>query len=38
MDRKKIQGFEFTGKDGEFKLQQPDHSSFLYFPLVNEGE
>ncbi|OME71251.1 cellobiose phosphorylase [Paenibacillus odorifer] len=37
MDRKKIQGFEFTGKDGEFKLQQPDHSSFLYFPLVNEG-
>ncbi|WP_339246288.1 cellobiose phosphorylase [Paenibacillus sp. FSL F4-0243] len=37
MDRKKNQGFEFTGKDGEFKLQQPDHSSFLYFPLVNEG-
>lgn len=37
MDRKKIQSFEFTGKDGEFKLQQPDHSSFLYFPLVNEG-
>ena len=37
MDRKKIQGFEFTGKDGEVKLQQPDHSSFLYFPLVNEG-
>lgn len=37
MDRKKIQGFEFTGRDGEFKLQQPDHSSFLYFPLVNEG-
>lgn len=38
MDRNKIHGFEFTGNDGEFRLQQPDRSSFLYFPLVNEGE
>ncbi|WP_339316467.1 cellobiose phosphorylase [Paenibacillus sp. FSL R10-2734] len=37
MDHKKIHGFEFTGNDGEFRLQQPDRSSFLYFPLVNEG-
>ncbi|MEK3866772.1 cellobiose phosphorylase [Paenibacillus sp. FSL H7-0716] len=37
MDRNKIHGFEFTGNDGEFRLQQPDRSSFLYFPLVNEG-
>lgn len=37
MDRNTIYGFEFTGKDGEFKLQNPDRSSFLYFPLVNEA-
>ncbi|MEK8212356.1 GH36-type glycosyl hydrolase domain-containing protein [Paenibacillus sp. FSL L8-0463] len=37
MDRNKIYGFEFTGNDGEFRLQNPDRSSFLYFPLVNEG-
>lgn len=30
-------GWEFTGDHGEFRLQDPDRSSFLYFPLVNEG-
>ncbi|MHA6531553.1 GH36-type glycosyl hydrolase domain-containing protein [Paenibacillus sp. BAC0078] len=37
VNRNQINGWNFTGKDGEFRLQQPDHSSFLYFPLVNEA-
>ncbi|WP_252863307.1 GH36-type glycosyl hydrolase domain-containing protein [Paenibacillus riograndensis] len=30
-------GWVFTGSNGDFRLKQPDRSSFLYFPLVNEG-
>lgn len=30
-------GWSFTGNNGDFRLEQPDRSSFLYFPLVNEG-
>ncbi|UQZ35778.1 cellobiose phosphorylase [Paenibacillus sp. PK3_47] len=30
-------GWEFTGKNGDFRLEQPERNSFLYFPLVNEG-
>jgi cellobiose phosphorylase len=30
-------GWEFTGSAGNFRLEQPDRSSYLYFPLVNEG-
>ncbi len=37
MAHKKIAGWQFTGQNGEFSLEQPDRSSFLYFPLVNEG-
>lgn len=37
MVHKKIAGWQFTGQNGEFSLEQPDRSSFLYFPLVNEG-
>lgn len=37
MEHNKILGYEFTGTNGEFRLQQPDRSSFLYFPLVNEA-
>ncbi|WP_231574854.1 cellobiose phosphorylase [Paenibacillus sp. FSL R7-0273] len=29
--------WQFTGRNGDFRLEQPDRSSFLYFPLVNEG-
>ncbi|MFD2876343.1 hypothetical protein ACFTAO_10910 [Paenibacillus rhizoplanae] len=35
MDQKA--GWSFTGNNGDFRLEQPDRSSFLYFPLVNEG-
>ncbi|MBT2292888.1 cellobiose phosphorylase [Paenibacillus albidus] len=31
------QGWVFTGNEEEFKLLNPDRSSHLYFPLVNEG-
>lgn len=34
---KDIKGWTFTGSNGEFRLPEPDRSSFLYFPLVNEG-
>ncbi|OKP92152.1 GH36-type glycosyl hydrolase domain-containing protein [Paenibacillus sp. P32E] len=30
-------GWIFNGNNGDFSLKQPDRSSFLYFPLVNEG-
>lgn len=30
-------GWEFIGTNGDFRLRQPDRSSYLYFPLVNEG-
>lgn len=37
MKHKRIANWQFTGQNGEFRLEQPDRSSFLYFPLVNEG-
>ncbi|MBW4085319.1 GH36-type glycosyl hydrolase domain-containing protein [Paenibacillus sp. S150] len=36
VDQKKT-GWIFTGDNGDFSLKQPDRSSYLYFPLVNEG-
>lgn len=30
-------GWKFQGEQGEFRLEQPGHNSFLYFPLVNEA-
>ena len=29
--------WQFTGADGAFRLDNPQRSSYLYFPLVNEG-
>lgn len=37
MDQKSKSGWEFSGTQGEFRLHQPERSSYLYFPLVNEG-
>uniref|UniRef100_UPI00406D2E1B GH36-type glycosyl hydrolase domain-containing protein n=1 Tax=Paenibacillus sp. FSL L8-0436 TaxID=2954686 RepID=UPI00406D2E1B len=37
MEQTSKSGWEFTGTNGEFKLKYPERSSFLYFPLVNEG-
>ncbi len=33
----KHQGWKFEGKEGEFRLEQPELTSYLYFPLVNEA-
>lgn len=30
-------GWKFHGKEGVFRLEQPELSSYLYFPLVNEA-
>lgn len=30
-------GWRFEGKEGVFRLEQPELSSYLYFPLVNEA-
>ncbi|MGG3284106.1 GH36-type glycosyl hydrolase domain-containing protein [Paenibacillus solani] len=35
--KKPTAGWTFTGKHGEFQLANPDRSSYLYFPLVNEA-
>ena len=32
-----ISGWKFKGKEGVFRLEQPELSSYLYFPLVNEA-
>ncbi|MDU4696102.1 MAG: cellobiose phosphorylase [Paenibacillus sp.] len=32
-----ITGWRFQGKEGIFRLEQPELSSYLYFPLVNEA-
>ena len=29
--------WKFTGENGEFKLNNPDNSNYLYFPLANEA-
>jgi cellobiose phosphorylase len=33
----KTAGWSFEGKDGVFTLRQPQETSYLYFPLVNEA-
>lgn len=33
----KSKKWEFLGSQGQFKLEQPEKSSYLYFPLVNEA-
>ena len=30
-------GWEFTDDDGTFRLDDPQHTSALYFPLVNQA-
>ena len=37
MKRKSGTGWTFSGDKGEFKLNRPDLTSYLYFPLVNEA-
>ncbi len=32
-----IAGWEFINDKGDFRLENPDDSSYLYFPLVNEA-
>jgi cellobiose phosphorylase len=34
---KRSTGWRFTGENGEFTLEQPQNTSYLYFPLVNEA-
>ena len=34
---KKLQGWNFTSENGEFMMQDPDKTSYLYFPLANEA-
>lgn len=33
----KSKKWEFLGSQGKFRLEQPERSSYLYFPLVNEA-
>lgn len=33
----KYKGWKFQGNEGEFRLEQPELNSYLYFPLVNEA-
>lgn len=33
----KKSGWKFTGDNGEFSIDQPHETSFLYFPLANEA-
>ncbi|TDO83373.1 glycosyl transferase family 36 [Halanaerobium saccharolyticum] len=35
---KKLDRWKFTGKNGEFKVENVDQSTYLYFPLANEAE
>lgn len=37
MKKNPLKGFEFIGKNGDFKLKNPENSSYLYFPLANEA-
>ncbi len=32
-----VQGWDFIGEKGEFRLEEADKSSYLYFPLANEA-
>jgi len=33
----KPQTWQFTDDEGTFRLENPHHTSFLYFPLVNQA-
>lgn len=33
----KDKGWKYIGNEGEFRLEQPELNSYLYFPLVNEA-
>jgi cellobiose phosphorylase len=35
--KKSACGWRFVGKNGEFELDDPDRSSYLYFPIANEA-
>ncbi|MFP4979010.1 GH36-type glycosyl hydrolase domain-containing protein [Paenibacillus sp. CN-4] len=37
MEHNQAKGWKFTGPEGDFRLENPDRSSYLYFPLVNEA-
>jgi cellobiose phosphorylase len=37
MVKKSVQPWKFTDLDGDFTLISPHHTSYLYFPLVNEA-
>ena len=35
---KKLDKWKFIGDNGEFKVENVDQSTYLYFPLANEAE
>ncbi|OCL25984.1 cellobiose phosphorylase [Orenia metallireducens] len=37
MAEERCKAWEFIGKNGEFRLEEADKSSYLYFPLSNEA-
>jgi cellobiose phosphorylase len=37
MSHSNVKGFKFTSAQGEFKLEDAENTSYLYFPLTNEG-
>jgi cellobiose phosphorylase len=37
MDLKKMDGWHFLGEEGDFYLENPQNSNYLYFPLANEA-
>ena len=37
MDLKPVKAWEFIGASGVFRLEDPQRTSYLYLPLVNEA-
>ena len=37
MEKIKMEGYEYLGKNGDFILKNPEKTSYLYFPLANES-
>ena len=37
MSNRSAKGWQFTSAQGEFKLENAENTSYLYFPLTNEG-
>jgi cellobiose phosphorylase len=37
MSKEHVTGWEFINNRGDFRLENPHHNSYLYFPLVNEA-